>query len=97
MRDYIKARCNLGLRVKGIHDEICVVYGISISTVCRWLPKFSAGQESMKDVLYIGRHRAAVTKSNIIKIYPSEIDAHFTVMQAAVINEKLGFSTCRYS
>ena len=86
IRGYIKARCKLGLSVKSIHDEICVVYvdkQMSFSTVYRWFTKFSSGQESVKDAPYSGRPRSAVTKSNINKIK--------SIMTAGT-NDKLGFS-----
>ena len=69
IRGHIKARCKLGLSVKSIHDEICVVYGNKqMSTVYRWFTKFSSGQESVKDVPYLGRLKSTVTKSNINNI-----------------------------
>ena len=70
IRGYIKARCKLGLSVKSIHDETCVVCGdkqMSFCTVYRWFTKFSSGQESVKNAPYSGP-RSAVTKSNINKI-----------------------------
>ena len=82
-RSYIKARCNLELSVKSIHDEICAVYGNNIIFHSfRWVTKFSTGQTSVKDAPYSGRPRSAVTKSNIYKIKSiNEKDARFTVRQ----------------
>ena len=42
IRGYIKARCKLGLSVKSMQDEICVIYGdkqMSFSTVYKWFYK----------------------------------------------------------
>ena len=87
IRGYIKTCCKLGLSVKSIHDEICVVYGdkqMSFCTVYRLFTKFSSSQELVKDAPYSGRPRSAVTKSNISKIKSViEKDAHFTVRQLA--------------
>ena len=58
------ACCKLGMSVKSIHDEICVVYRdkqmsfstvyvqLSFSTVYRWFTKFCSSQESVKDAPY---------------------------------------------
>ena len=82
---YIKARCKLGLSVKSIHDEMCVVYGdnrISFSTVYRLFKKFSSAQESVKDAPYSGRSRSSIIKSNINKIKSiNEKDARGIVRQ----------------
>ena len=84
---YIKARCKLGLSVKSIHYNTCVVYEdkqMSFSTVYVWFTKFNSGQESVKDAAYLKIPRSAVTKSNIIKINSIiEKDVRFTVRQLA--------------
>ena len=84
-RSYIKARCKLGLSVRIIHDEICVVYRdkqMSFSTLFRWFTKFICSQESVKDAPYSGITRSAITKSNINKLkFIIEKDAPFTVRQ----------------
>ena len=70
---YINHRCKLGLSVKSIHNEICVVYGDNWNK-CHFpqfiggLQKFSSSQESVKDAYYSGRPKSAITKSNINKI-----------------------------
>ena len=87
IRGYIKAHFQLGLSVKSIHDEICVVYAdkqMSFSTVYRRFTKFNSGQESVKDAPYSERPRFAVTKYKIYKIQSIiEKDARFTVRQLA--------------
>ena len=81
-RGYIKAHFKLGLSVKSINDEICVVYGdkqMLFFTVYRWFTKFSSSQESVQDAPYSGRPRSAVTISIITKIKSIiEKDTHFS-------------------
>ena len=57
---------------------------MTFSTVCKWFTEFSSGQESVKDALYSGRLRSAITKSIINKIKSIiENGAHFTVRRLA--------------
>ena len=41
---------------------------MSHRTVCRWVAKFSAGQQQLKDVARQGRPATTMTKGNIEKI-----------------------------
>ena len=57
---------------------------MSHRTVCRWLAKFSAGQQQLKDATRQGRPVTTTTKGNIEKICDIlKTDARFTVRQLA--------------
>ena len=67
---------------------------MSFSTVYRWFTKFKSGQELVKKAPNSGRHRSAVTKSNINKIKAIiEKDVRVTVRQLAQMT--VGFSICQ--
>ena len=95
---FIKACCKFELSVTSIH-EICFVNGdkqMSFSTVYRWFTKFSSNQESIKDALYSGRPRTAVTKSNINRIKPIiEKNVRVTVRQLAKMTD-LGLASVHF-
>ena len=53
-------------------------------TVCRWVAKFSAGQQQLKDANRPGRPATTTTKGNIEKIQKIlKTDVRFTVRQFA--------------
>ena len=65
---YIKGRSLLGINAVDIHREVCDIYGegqISHRTVCRWVAKFSAGQQQLKYAPRPGRPATTTTKGNI--------------------------------
>ena len=86
IRAYIKGRPLLGMKAVDIHCEVCDIYGegqMSHRTNCRWVAKFSAGQQQLK-----GRPATTTTKGNIEKIRNIlKIDARFTVRIGS--NDKL--------
>ena len=52
IRACVKARSLLGLKPVDIHREVCDIYGegqISHRSVCRWVAKFKAGKQDLKD------------------------------------------------
>ena len=52
---------------------------MSHRTVCRWVAKFSAGQQQLKDAARPGRPATTTTKGNIEKIQNIlKTDARFT-------------------
>ena len=83
IRSYIKGRSLLGIKAVDIHREVCDIYGegqMSHRTVCRWVAKFSAGQQQLKDAARPGRPATTTTKGNIEKIRNIlKTDARFTV------------------
>ena len=72
---YIKGRSLLGIKAVDFHREVCDIYveaQMSHRTVCRWVAKFSAGQQQLKDTARPGHPTTSTTKGNIekIRIYP---------------------------
>ena len=70
IRDYIKDRSLLGIKAVDIQREVCDIYGegqMSHRTVCRWVAKFGAGQQQLKDATRPGRPATATTKGDIEK------------------------------
>ena len=67
-----------------IHREVCDIHGegqMSHRTVCRWVAKFSAGQQQLKYAARPGRPATTTTKgykSNILKT-----GARFTIRHLA--------------
>ena len=88
IRAYIKGRSLLGIKAVDIHREVCDIYGegqMSHRTVCRWVVKFSAGQQQLKYASRPVRPATTTTKGDIEK-KPRNIlktDARFTVRQLA--------------
>ena len=57
---------------------------MSYRTVCRWVAKFSAGQQQLKDATHQGRPVTTTTKGNIEKICNIlKTDARFILRQLA--------------
>ena len=87
IRTFIKARSLLGLKPADIHPEVCDIYGeeqMSYRYVCRWLAKYKAGQQDLKDDARSGRPPKTTTKINIKNI--TDIlnqDARYTVTDLA--------------
>ena len=66
----IKGRSLLSIKAVDIQREVCGIYGegqMSHRTICRWVAKFSAGQQQMKDAARTGRPATTTTKGNIEK------------------------------
>ena len=67
IRAYIEGshrRSLLGIKAVDIHREMCDINGegqMSHRTVCRWVAKFSAGQQQMKDAARPGRPATTTT------------------------------------
>ena len=64
IRTYIKGLSLLRIKAVDIHREVYGIYGagqMSHRTVCRWVAKFSAGQQQLKDAA------TTTTKGNIEK------------------------------
>ena len=71
IRAYIKARSLLGLQPVDIHRDVYDIHGegqMSHRSVCRWLAKFNAGQQDLKDAATSDCPPTTTTKSNIMKI-----------------------------
>ena len=71
IKAYIKARSLLRLKPENIHREVFDIYGegqISHRFVCRWVAKFKASQQDLKDAARSGCPPTTTTKSNIKKI-----------------------------
>ena len=71
IRAYIKARSLLGLQPVDIHRDVYDIHGegqMSHRSVCRWLAKFNAGQQDLKDAATSDCRPTTTTKSNIMKI-----------------------------
>ena len=52
IRTCLKGRSLLGIKAVDIHRAVCDIYGkgqIPHRTVCRWVAKFSAVQQQLKD------------------------------------------------
>ena len=67
IRAYIKGMSLLGIKAVDIHREVCGIYGegqMSHRTVCRWVAKFSAWQQQLKNVARQGRPATTTTKGN---------------------------------
>ena len=67
-RAYIKGRLFLGIKAVDIQCEVCDIYGegpMSYRTVCRWVAKFSTGQQQLKDATRPGHLATISTKGNI--------------------------------
>ena len=87
IRAYIKGRSLLGIKAEDIHREVCDIYGegqMSHRIVCRWVAKFSAGQQQLNDADRPGRPATTTTKGNIEKNRNIlKTDTPFTVSQLA--------------
>ena len=58
IRAYIKGKSLLSIKSVDIHNEVCDINGedqMSHRTVCRWIAKFCAGQQQLKDAARPGR------------------------------------------
>ena len=67
IRAYIQGRSLLSIKAVDIHSKLCDIYGegqMSHRTVCRWVAKFSAGQQ-LKDGARPDRPTTTTTKGNI--------------------------------
>ena len=63
---------------------------MSHRTVCRWVAKFSAGQQQLKDTARPGRPTTAMTKGNIEKIRNIlKTDTRFTIRQLVQMTNML--------
>ena len=66
-----KASSLLNLKPVDIHRDVCDIYGegqMSHRSVCRWVARFKAGQQDLKDAARLGCLPTTTTKSNIKKI-----------------------------
>ena len=86
IRSYIKCRIRLNIDSKQIFNELCGIYGYTISmrTVCRWVKAFKAGKFSVEDDTRPGRPKTTVAKANIaaVKIVVEQ-DARLSVIDIA--------------
>ena len=86
IHSYIKCRIRLNIDSKQIFNELCGIYGqtISVRTVFRWFKAFKAGKISVEDDTRPGRPKTSVTKANIaaIKIVVKQ-DARLSVKDIA--------------
>jgi transposase len=87
IRAYIKGRSLLGLKQKGIHCEVCVIYGevqVSYMTVCRLVGRFKSGHQQLKDAAHTGGPATTTTKHNLERIRQIlKKDTRYTVRQLA--------------
>ena len=87
IRAYIKGRSLLSIKAVDIHREVCDIHGedqMSHRTDCRWVAKFSAGQQQLKDAARPRRPATTTIKGNREKIQNIlKTDARFTVGQLA--------------
>ena len=75
IRAYIKGRSLLGIKAVDIHRKVCDIYEvgqISHRTVCRWVAKFSGGQQQLKDV---ARPSRPATKGTLEKSSKQMLDS----------------------
>ena len=66
IRSYIKNRCNFGISVNLIFNEIQALYGdhaVSYRAVARWTKKFREGVESLEDNPRTGRKVSKIIKT----------------------------------
>ena len=68
IRSYAKGRSLLGIKAVDNRREVCDIYWkdqMAHMTVCRWVAKFSAGQQQRKDAARQDRPATTTTKGNI--------------------------------
>ena len=86
-RAYIKGMSLLGIKAVDIHHKVCDIYGegiMSHRTVCRWVAKFSAWRQQLKDAACPGRPATTTAKGSIEKIQNIlKTNARFTRRQLA--------------
>ena len=66
-----KASSLLHLKPVDIHRDVCDIYGggqMSHRFVCRWVARFKAGQQDLKDAASSGCLPTTTTKSNITNL-----------------------------
>ena len=71
IRIYIKVRSLLGLKPVDIHCEVCDISGegqMSHRSICRWVAKFKAGLQDLKDTARSGCLPTTTTKVKLRKI-----------------------------
>ena len=70
IRSYAKGRSLLGIKAVDIRREVCDIYWkdqMAHMTVCRWVAKFSARQQQLKDAARQSRPATTTTKGNLEK------------------------------
>ena len=87
IRAYVKARALFGLKPVDSLHEVCDIYGegqMSNRCVCRWVAKFKAGQQDLRDAARSDFPLTTTTKSHIEKITNLlNQDAGYTVRDLA--------------
>ena len=71
IRAYVNVRSQLGLKPVDIHREVCETYGegqMSHKPVCRWVVKFKACQQDLKDVACSCRPPTTTKKVTLRKL-----------------------------
>ena len=84
-RAYCKIRAQLGFPPTEIHADLQKVYGngaLKYATVCKWVPCFNDGRESIETDPWVGRPVSVLTEKNVATVKTLiEEDACYTMQE----------------
>ena len=84
-RVYCTIRAQLGFLTTEFHADLQKVYGngvLKYATVCKWVPRFNDGRESIENDPRVGRPVSVLTEKNVATVKTLfEQDPRYTVKE----------------